>query len=89
MISQANAINLRIQIGNANAMLANARAFVVEDAATGAAFGQAMQRIEALLDARSLDEERRSALQAIDSLENGLALARPNAHAKALGLDWF
>jgi hypothetical protein len=82
---------LREPIASARSMIsqANARAFVVEDAATGGAFGKAMQRIEALLDARSLDEARRSALQAIDSLENYLALARPNAHAKALGLDWY
>jgi hypothetical protein len=89
MIERAHTLGLRVQAGNANAMLMNARAFVVEDASVQGAFEEAKLRIDAVSDARDLDEARRAALQAIGSLELSLAHARPNEHASAIGVDWF
>lgn len=89
MVSRAHAIDLYLQIGNAKAMLANARAFVVEEPLTGEAFEETGRRIDRLVGARDFDDARQSVLQAIDSLELSLRHARPNVHAKALGVDWF
>lgn len=89
MISRAQPFDLNLQTGNAKAMLANARAFVIEDASIGSAFDEVGQRIDALRKAKALEDARRSVLQAIDSLEHSLMHARPNAYAKALGADWF
>lgn len=89
MIGRAHAFDVKVQAGNANAMLANARAFVVEDASLQRAFDEAGRRIAAFSTARDLDEARRAALNAIQSLELSLADARPNEHAKAIGVDWF
>lgn len=89
MIGRAHAFDAQVQAGNANTMLANARAFVVEDASIQSAFEEAGRRIAAVSTARDLDEARRAALHAIGSLEVSLAHARPNEHAKAIGVDWF
>lgn len=89
MIGRAHAFDVNLQAGNAKAMLMNARAFVVEDASIGAAFDEAVQRITVLRETGTLEGARLSALRAIDMLEHSLAQARPNAHAKALGVDWF
>ncbi len=88
MIGRAHAFEVELLTGNAKAMLVNARAFVVEDASIGAAFEEAGQRISALRKTSTLEDARQSALQAINTLEQSLAQARPNAHAKALGVDW-
>jgi len=89
MIGRAHAFDVGVQSSNASVMLTNAQAFVVEDPSIRAAFDEAKLRIGALPDARDLDDARESALQAMRSLELSLAQARPNEHAKAIGVDWF
>lgn len=89
MIGRAHAFDVRLQAGNAKAMLANACAFVPQEPLIGNAFEEARLRIDAFYVASELEDARQSALQAIDSLKLSLAHARPNEHAKALGVDWF
>lgn len=89
MVSRAHGFDASIHAENAKAMLVNARAFVIEDASIANAFDEVGQHIDALREAKTPDDARRAVLQAIDSLENSLGHARPNAYAKALGADWF
>lgn len=89
MIGRAYAFDLDLQAGNARAMLSNAQAFVEEDPAINETFEAARRLIAVMRRARSLEEARIAALQAVDALEHSLLQARPNAHAKALGVDWF
>ena len=89
MIARANIIDADLQAGKAQAMLANARANFVENGTIADAFLAAAERIEALRLGRSRSAARASALGAIDRLEACLTGARPNEHARALGLDWL
>ncbi|MBB3588389.1 hypothetical protein FHY04_003277 [Sphingomonas sp. BK481] len=89
MIGRAHAFDAGLLTGNANAMLTNAQAFVARDATISETFDAARRQIGAMADARALDDARTFALQAIDALEHSLLRARPNDHARALGMDWF
>jgi predicted ATPase len=100
-INRANTLDLSICTRNAEACLGSARALLVQDASIAAAFEEAERRI---VDFRNegadnfgfsdrqraaLENARQVALLGLDELVGYLADARPNEHARALGLDWF
>lgn len=89
MIARTNIMNADLQARNAQAMLPNARAFIVENGVIAEACYAAAGRIEALRLERSPGAARASALGAINTLEACLVGARPIEDARALGLNWL
>lgn len=89
MIGRAHAVDVRLQTHNAETMLTNAQAFVAQDPAISETFDAARRQIAAMAEAEAPDDMRIFALQGIDALEQSLQRARPNDHARALGMDWF
>ena len=67
----------------------NAQAFVAQDPAISETFDAARRQIGAMAQEGALDDKRTLALQVMDALERSLQRARPNDHAKPLGMDWF
>ena len=89
MTGRAYAVDVRLQTHNAKAMLTNAQAFVAQDLAISETFDAARRQIGAMVQEGALEDARTLALQGIDALEHSLQRARPNDHARALGMDWF
>jgi len=89
MIGRAHEVDLCLRTHNAKAMLTNAQAFVAQDPAISETFDAARQKIGAMAQEGALEDTRTLALQGIDALEHSLQGARPNEHARALGMEWF
>ena len=100
-VENAHSVNVSIAARNAEALLRSAKSYVVLTSALGEAFDDAIGRIadfhEEVVDQNTLtarvtpaiENARNIAVVAIDRLAEALRDARPNAHATAMGLDWY
>jgi len=99
-LATAHSVNVGIAAGNAEAQLRSAMGYVVLTPFLREAFDDAIGRIadfhEEVVDQNTLtvrvtpaiENARNVALVAIERLAEALSDAKPNADARAIGLDW-